>query len=35
MTVNRRNEEKMTAFLDELVRSFLRELRKVDPNIKL
>lgn len=34
-TITRKNEEKMTSLLDEMVRKFLRELRKIEPKIKL
>jgi hypothetical protein len=34
-TITRKNEEKMTSFLDELCRKFVRELRKKEPNITL
>lgn len=34
-TITRKNEEKYTILLDELVRKFIRELRKIDPKVKL
>lgn len=34
-TITRKNEERYTTLLDELVRKFLRELRKIDPKVKL
>ena len=33
--IDRRNEEKMAEFMDGLVRNFVRELRKIDPEVKL
>ncbi len=35
ITITRKNEEKMAEFLDLLTRNFLRELRKIDPKVKL
>ena len=34
-TITRRNEEKYAKFLDELVRRFVRELRKAEPKVRL
>lgn len=34
-TIDRQNEERMAEFLDSLTRNFLRELRKVEPEIRL
>jgi hypothetical protein len=34
-TITRRNEERYACFLDEIVRKFVRELRKREPKIKL
>ena len=34
-TITRTNEERMAKLLDELVRKFIRELRKKEPRIKL
>lgn len=34
-TITRKNEERYTTLLDELVRKFIRELRKTDPKVKL
>ncbi len=33
--ITRKNEEKYTTFLDEVTRKFLRELRKIQPGIRL
>jgi hypothetical protein len=34
-TITRKNEERMATILDEIVRRFVRELRKKEPGIKL
>ena len=34
-TLTRKNEERMAKFMDEITRKFLRELKKVEPRIKL
>jgi len=34
-TITRKNEERYATFLDEIVRRFIRELRRIDPKVKL
>lgn len=34
-TITRKNEERYATFLDEITRRFIRELRKVEPKVKL
>lgn len=34
-TITRKNEERYATLLDELCRKFIRELRKIEPDIKL
>lgn len=34
-TLTRKNEEKYAVFFDEITRKFIRELRKVEPRIRL
>lgn len=34
-TITRKNEESMATLLDQMVRNFLRELRKIEPKVKL
>lgn len=34
-TITRKNEERYATFLDEITRRFIRELRKIEPRVKL
>ncbi len=35
ITITRKNEERMATLFDQMIRNFLRELRKAEPRIKL